>query len=99
MLQQDKKAPLLTPIMRWFMLAMILANIAGMMLPMLMPIYLIELGASVAQVGLVFTITSVVILFLQIMGGWISDSHRQAQIHRHWQHRGCHWRCGIVPGT
>jgi MFS family permease len=67
-------SPLLTPLMRWFLFAMILANIAGGMVNILMPIYLIELGASVGQVGLVFTLTSVVILFLQIFGGWISDS-------------------------
>lgn len=70
----EKKASLLTPLMRWFLLAMILANIAGTMTNMLMPIYLTELGASVGQVGLVFTLTSVVILVLQILGGWISDS-------------------------
>jgi MFS family permease len=68
------KTPLLTPLMRWFLFAMILANIAGGMVNMLMPIYLTELGASVGQVGLVFTLTSVVILVLQIFGGWISDS-------------------------
>lgn len=60
--------------MRWFMLAMVLANIAGSMSPMLMPIYLTDLGASVGQVGLVFTISSLAILVLQILGGWISDS-------------------------
>jgi MFS family permease len=65
---------LLTPLMRWFLLAMILANIAGTMTNLLMPIYLTELGASVGQVGLVFTLTSVVILVLQVLGGWISDS-------------------------
>ena len=65
---------LLTPLMRWFLFAMILANIAGTMTNILMPIYLTELGASVGQVGLVFTLTSIVILVLQIMGGWISDS-------------------------
>lgn len=69
-----KKAPLLTPILKWFMLAMVLANIAGSMPPMLIPLYLTDLGASVGQVGLVFTLTSVAILFLQIVGGWISDS-------------------------
>lgn len=53
---------------------MILANIGGSMSGMLMPIYLTELGASITQVGLVFTLTSVVILILQILGGWISDS-------------------------
>ena len=70
----ESKAPLLNPLMRWFLSAMILANIAGGMVNMLMPIYLTELGASVGQVGLVFTLTSVVILVLQIFGGWISDS-------------------------
>ena len=65
---------LLTPLMRWFMLAMVLANIAGSMYTILLPIYLTELGASVVQVGLVFTLTSVVILILQIFGGWVSDS-------------------------
>ncbi len=68
------KPPLLTPLMRWFMFAMILANIAGSMYTILLPIYLTELGASVAQVGLVFTLSSVVILILLIFGGWISDS-------------------------
>ena len=71
---EDKNRPLLTPLMRWFMFAMVLANIAGSMFPMLLPIYLTDLGASVTQVGLVFTLTSAVILFLQILGGWISDS-------------------------
>jgi DHA1 family multidrug resistance protein-like MFS transporter len=68
------KNSLLTPLMRWFLFAMILANIAGTMTNILMPIYLTELGASVGQVGMVFTLTSVVILLLQVMGGWISDS-------------------------
>lgn len=71
---ENAKQPLLTPLLRWFMFAMILANIAGSMFPMLLPIYLTDLGASVTQVGLVFTLTSVVIMFLQILGGWISDS-------------------------
>ena len=70
----EKKPPLLTPIMKWFMLAMVLANIASNMSGMLFPLYLTELGASVGQVGLVFTLTSVVILVLQIFGGWVSDS-------------------------
>ena len=58
----------------WFMGTMILANIAAAMYPMLLPIYLTELGASIQQVGLVFTATSLVSLLLQIFGGWVSDS-------------------------
>lgn len=70
----NDKQPLLSPIMRWFMFAMVMANIAGSMYTILLPIYLTELGASVVQVGLVFTLSSVVILILQVFGGWISDS-------------------------
>jgi MFS family permease len=68
------KSPLLTPLMRWFMFATVLANIGGSMHGILLPIYLTELGASVVQVGLVFTLSSFVILILQLFGGWISDS-------------------------
>lgn len=68
------KQPLLTPIVQWFMLAMILANIAAAMTGTLIPLYLTDLGASIGQVGLVFTLTSVVVFTLQIMGGWISDN-------------------------
>ena len=70
----DKKEPILTPIMRWFMFAMILANIGANMYPMLLPIYLTERGASIKQVGAVFTAVSLVSLLLQIFGGWVSDS-------------------------
>ena len=70
----QKNEPILTPIMRWFMLAMILANIAAAMYPMLLPIYITRLGASIQQVGLVFTAVSLVSLILQIFGGWVSDS-------------------------
>ncbi|MBN1180366.1 MAG: MFS transporter [Anaerolineae bacterium] len=75
-MNSESKAPqpLLTPLMRWFLLAMVLANVAGGMLPMLMPLYLEEMGASVGQIGMVFTITSIAVLALQIFGGWVSDS-------------------------
>lgn len=74
-METSKKQVLLTPLMRWFMFAMVLANIAGSMFPMLMAIYLNEdLGADVRQIGLVFTLSSVVMLFMQIIGGWVSDS-------------------------
>ena len=71
---QNEQTPLIPPILRWFMLAMILANIAAGMYGMLLPLYLTELGASVGQVGMVFTLSSVAILILQLFGGWISDS-------------------------
>lgn len=69
-----KKDPLLSPILRWFMFAMVLANISGNMGMMLIPLYLNEEGASITEIGLVFTILSIVSLVLQVFGGWISDS-------------------------
>jgi DHA1 family multidrug resistance protein-like MFS transporter len=68
------KEPLLSPVLRWFMIAMVLANISGNMAVMLIPLYLDELGANITQIGLVFTILSVVSLITQVFGGWISDS-------------------------
>jgi MFS family permease len=65
---------LLSPVLRWFLFAMVLANIASQMVFALLPVYLAELGASVPQVGLVFSVASLVPLALQIFGGWLSDS-------------------------
>jgi MFS family permease len=65
---------LLNAKLRLFMLAMVLANIAGQMYGSLLPLYLKELDASVAQVGLFFTLSRVFPLALQILGGWLSDS-------------------------
>jgi MFS family permease len=60
--------------LRWFLLGMILANIAGQMGYSMLSLYLVELGADVAQVGLVFTVASLVPTALQILGGWLSDT-------------------------
>ena len=68
------RPPLLTPLLRWFLFAMILANISGAMIYPLLPVYLSELGATVGQVGLVFSLASLVPLLLQIFGGWLSDT-------------------------
>jgi len=66
--------PLLNATLRWFLLGMILANIAGEMVHPLMALYLTELGANVGQVGLVLSLASIVPLVLQIFGGWLSDT-------------------------
>lgn len=71
---ETKKASLLNANLRWFLFAMILANIASEMVFVLLPVYLSTLGASVAQIGLVFSVASLVPLALQIFGGWLSDS-------------------------
>ena len=65
---------LLNAALRWFLLGMVVANIASEMVFAFLPVYLTRLGASVAEVGLVFSVASVVPLALQILGGWLSDS-------------------------
>lgn len=60
--------------LRWFLAGMIFANIAGQMAYSTLSLYMIELGANVTQVGLVFTLASLVPMVLQIFGGWLSDT-------------------------
>jgi len=69
-----KEKPLITNTLKVFMVAMVLANIAGNMYGSLLPLYLKSLNASVMQVGLFFTLSRILPLVLQILGGWVSDS-------------------------
>lgn len=69
-----KEKPLLNNTLKLFMTAMVLANIAGNMYGSLLPLYLKELNANVVQVGLFFTLSRIIPLILQILGGWISDT-------------------------
>ena len=74
--QRNKQKPrLITPVLAKFMAAMVLANVAGSMQRMMLPLFVSELGASVAQVGLVFTLANIVPLLLQVFGGWVSDNY------------------------
>lgn len=57
-----------------FMVAMVFANIASEMYVTMLPLYLKYLGADVMQVGVFFTVSQIVPLILQVLGGWISDS-------------------------
>ena len=60
--------------LKWFLGTMILANIGAAMAYPLMPIYINErLGASITEVGLVFTLASIVPILLQIISGYVSD--------------------------
>ncbi len=69
-----KKQPLLTNFILLFLFAMILANIGGNMYGPLLSLYIKNLGASVEQIGLFFTLSQIIPLALQILGGWISDT-------------------------
>ncbi|MEW6406771.1 MAG: MFS transporter, partial [Chloroflexota bacterium] len=71
---QAKKKPLLSGLLILFLFAMILANLGGNMYGPLMPLYLTDLQASITQVGLFFTLSQIIPLLLQIIGGWVSDS-------------------------
>lgn len=66
--------PLLNASLRWFLAGMVLANIAGQMLYSMLSLYMLDLGAHVTEVGLVFTLASLVPMALQIFGGWLSDT-------------------------
>lgn len=70
----DRPASLLNANLRWFLAGMILANIAGQMLYSMLSLYILDLGATVAEVGVVFTLASLVPMVLQIFGGWLSDT-------------------------
>jgi MFS family permease len=72
--ESEARQPLLNEQLRLFMLAMVLANIAGTMSTTLLPNYLTELNATPEQVGLFFTISRLFPLILQVLGGWLSDS-------------------------
>jgi MFS family permease len=74
MMEQTKKRPLLSGLLILFLVAMIFANIGGNMYQSFLPLYLKDLQASITQIGLFFTLAQIVPLFLQILGGWISDS-------------------------
>lgn len=67
------KPPLLNPILRWVLMALIIANVASEMVYTLLPVYLLQLGATPAQIGLVFTGGGLFIALLQFLGGWVSD--------------------------
>ncbi len=73
--EKNNKPRLITPVIGWFLVTMILANTASRMVYVLLPVYVRdELGATTSQVGLVFTLASLVPMVLQIFGGWLSDT-------------------------
>jgi MFS family permease len=72
--QQTKKQPLLSGLILLFLVAMIFANLGGNMYGPLMPLYIKDMGASIGQIGIFFTISQIIPLVLQILGGWISDT-------------------------
>ncbi len=72
--QPKTKQRILSNTLIVFMVAMVFANIAAEMYMSMLPLYLKFLGADVLQVGLFFTISQIVPLVLQVLGGWVSDN-------------------------
>ncbi|MES0339150.1 MAG: MFS transporter [Anaerolineales bacterium] len=66
--------PLLSRKMILFLIGLTFAEATRAMTAVQIPVFLREIGASVSQVGLFFTLTMIVPLMLGIFGGWISDS-------------------------
>jgi len=65
---------ILTPRLMIFISAMAFAEMSRTMTMVQIPIFLRELGASIQQIGLFFTIALIFPLLLRIFGGWISDT-------------------------
>jgi len=57
-----------------FLAAMAFAEMSRTMTMVQIPVFLRELGASIEQIGLFFTISLIFPLLLRIFGGWISDT-------------------------
>jgi MFS family permease len=57
-----------------FLIAMASAEMSRTMTMVQIPVFLRELGASIQQIGLFFTISLIFPLLLRIFGGWLSDT-------------------------
>jgi len=69
-----KRSRILSNTLIVFMVAMVFANIASEMYATMLPLYLKHLGADVMQIGVFFTLSQIVPLVLQVVGGWVSDT-------------------------
>jgi MFS family permease len=73
MFKRDTPNPIINPRLMIFLLAMASAEMSRTMTMVQIPIFLRELGASIQQLGLFFTISLIFPLILRILGGWLSD--------------------------
>jgi len=72
--QTQKKTRILSNTLIVFMVAMVFANIAAEMYMNMLPLYMKYLGADILQIGVFFTVSQIVPLVLQVLGGWVSDT-------------------------
>jgi MFS family permease len=73
--ENKPQTPIFTAPIRWFLFTMIVANVAARMVYTLLAVHMVDnLGATVEQVGLTFTLAGIVPMILNIFGGWLSDT-------------------------
>ena len=70
----NKRPSVLTKRLALFLVAMALVESSRTLTMVQVPVYLNELGASIGQIGLFFTISSIIPLIFRILGGYLSDS-------------------------
>jgi MFS family permease len=70
----QEKPAILTKRLAFFLLAMALVESSRTLTMVQVPVYLNELGASIEQIGLFFTISAIIPLIFRILGGYLSDS-------------------------
>ena len=73
-IQTKPKQRILSNTLIIFMVAMVFANIASEMYMTMLPLYMRHLGADVMQIGVFFTVSQIIPLILQVLGGWVSDT-------------------------
>ena len=73
-IETQKRPSSLTRHLALFLLAMALVESSRTLTMVQVSVYLNELGASIAQIGLFFTVSAIVPLIFRILGGYLSDS-------------------------
>ena len=63
---------IITPSLRLFLAGELFINLSDMY-GLFLPLFMSDLGASVVEIGLVYSLSDVVPLALNIFGGWLSD--------------------------
>lgn len=74
MINSKPSNPIINSRLIIFLIAMASAEMSRTMTMVQIPVFLRELGASIQQLGLFFTISLIFPLLLRIFGGWLSDT-------------------------
>jgi len=72
--KKESLRTILTPTLRWFLIGEFFAGLSDMY-GLFMPLFMSELGATVVDIGLVFSVSGIVPLVLNTIGGWLSDTY------------------------